>query len=100
MRRIRHGAQRPLGEDCSSSRGYTDQFWLGGPIVSAYRNVDSESNLHFLSSYRGGQLVVEYATVCFRSQEDCGPIAPDMEGSFQQTIRSTRYCWRLLCQWS
>jgi hypothetical protein len=25
-------------------------------------------------NYRGGQLVVEYATVCFRSQEDCGPI--------------------------
>jgi hypothetical protein len=26
-------------------------------------------------NYRGGQLVVEYATVCFRSQEDCGPVA-------------------------
>ena len=36
--------------------------------VSAYRNVDCESNLHFLFSYRGGQLVVEYATVGFRSQ--------------------------------
>ena len=22
----------------------------------------------------GGQLVVEYATLCFRSQEDCGPL--------------------------
>jgi hypothetical protein len=29
----------------------------------------------FPLSYRGGQLVVEYATVCFRSQEDCGPEA-------------------------
>ena len=27
----------------------------------------------FPLSYRGGQLVVEYATVGFRSQEDCGP---------------------------
>jgi hypothetical protein len=26
-------------------------------------------------NYRGGQLVVEYATVCFRSREDCGPKA-------------------------
>ena len=34
MRRIRHGAQRPLGEDCGSSRGYTDQFWLGGPMLA------------------------------------------------------------------
>jgi hypothetical protein len=32
-------------------------------------------DLPFPSSYRGGQLVVEYNTVCFRSQEDFGPIA-------------------------
>jgi len=31
-------------------------------------------------SYRGGQLVVEYATVCFRSQEDFGANA---EGEIQ-----------------
>ena len=35
MRRIRHGAQQPLVEDCKrSSRGYTDQFWLGGPMLA------------------------------------------------------------------
>jgi hypothetical protein len=34
MRRIRHGAQQPLVEDWKrSSRGYTDQFWFGGPIL-------------------------------------------------------------------
>ena len=31
---------------------------------------------HFPPNYRGGQLVVEYATVCFRSQEDFGPVGP------------------------
>jgi hypothetical protein len=35
--------------------------------------VDSEWDRAFPLSYRGGQLVVEYATVCFRSQEGCGP---------------------------
>jgi hypothetical protein len=40
--------------------------------VSAYRNVDSEWDLPFPLSYRGGQLVVEYANVCFRSQETVG----------------------------
>src|SRR5271165_815421 len=34
---------------------------------------DSERDLPLPPSYRGGQLVVEYATVCFRSQEDFGP---------------------------
>jgi hypothetical protein len=43
-------------------------------MLALPRNVDSESNLHFLFSYRGGQLAVEYATVGFRSQEDCGPV--------------------------
>jgi hypothetical protein len=33
----------------------------------------------FPLSYRGGQLVVEYTTLCFRSQEDC---APDAETEF------------------
>ena len=57
MRRIRHGAQQALVEDCKrSSRGYTDQFWFGGPMtVSAYRNVDSESN-YFLSAIEGVNL--------------------------------------------
>ena len=31
---------------------------------------------NFPRAIEGGQLVVEYATVCFRSQEDCGPIRP------------------------
>jgi hypothetical protein len=35
---------------------------------------DSERDLPLPSGYRMGQLVVEYATVCFRSQEDFGPI--------------------------
>ena len=56
MRRIRHGAQRPLGEDCSSSRGYADQILAWRPDVGAYRNVDSESNLHFLSAIEGVNL--------------------------------------------
>ena len=35
MRRIRHRAQQPLVEDCKrSSRGYTDQFWFGGPMLA------------------------------------------------------------------
>ena len=51
MRRIRHGAQQPL------SRGYAGHFRFGGPMtVSAYRNVDSESNLHFLSAIEGVNL--------------------------------------------
>jgi hypothetical protein len=33
----------------------------------------------FPLSYHGGQLVVEYANVCFRSQEDCGPIARERQ---------------------
>jgi len=41
--------------------------------VSAYRNVDSEWTYHFVRTIEEGQLVVEYATVCFRSQVDCGP---------------------------
>ena len=39
----------------------------------AYRPRDSGRDLPLPPSYRGGQLVVEYATVCFRSQEDFGP---------------------------
>jgi hypothetical protein len=30
---------------------------------------------HFPRAIEGGQLVVEYATVCFRNYEDFGPIA-------------------------
>jgi hypothetical protein len=58
MRRIRHGAQEPLVEDCKrSSRGYTDQFWFGGPMtVGAYRDVDSEWDLHFRSAIEGVNL--------------------------------------------
>ena len=35
---------------------------------------DSERDLLLPPSYRWGQFVVEYATVCFRSQEDFGLI--------------------------
>jgi hypothetical protein len=35
----------------------------------------AEWDLPFPLSYRGGKLLVEYATVGFRSREDCGPIA-------------------------
>jgi hypothetical protein len=41
--------------------------------LSAYCHVIPNGTYHFPLSYRGGQLVVEYATVCFRGQEDCGP---------------------------
>ena len=60
MRRIRHGAQEPLVEDCKrSSRGYTDQFWFGGPMtVGAYRDVDSEWDLHFRSAIEGVNLSI------------------------------------------
>jgi hypothetical protein len=43
-----------------------------GPQISSSR--DSKRDLPLPPRYRGGQLVVEYATVCFRSQEDFGPI--------------------------
>ena len=46
---------------------------LAADDVSAYRQVILESDLPFPPNYRGGQLVVEYATVGFRSREDCGP---------------------------
>ena len=38
---------------------------------------DCERDLALPPSYRGGQLVVEYATVCFRSYED---FRPDVDG--------------------
>jgi hypothetical protein len=42
-------------EGCKrSSRVHTDQFWFGGPMtVGAYRDVDSEWDLHFLSAIEG-----------------------------------------------
>jgi uncharacterized NAD(P)/FAD-binding protein YdhS len=46
-------------------------------------------------NYRGGQLVVEYATVCFRSQEDCGPVdalRPHTQVIWQQLDLDSR--WR------
>jgi hypothetical protein len=52
----------------------------------------------FPLSYRGGQLVVEYATVCFRSQEDCGPVAgrahAPLETLFASAIRRNADCHR------
>src|SRR4030095_7646258 len=67
--------QQPLMEGCRrSSRGL---HWrlpgFAADDVSAYRNVCFRNGTYYFLSYRGGQLVVEYATVCFRSQEDCGP---------------------------
>jgi hypothetical protein len=40
---------------------------LAADDVSAYRQVILNRTYHFLRTYRGGQLVVEYATVGFRS---------------------------------
>src|SRR6266436_4513191 len=52
-------------------------------------------------NYRGGQLVVEYATVCFRSQEDFGPTLGQRFGlqrNLGDTIRGSRkwlgWSWR------
>jgi hypothetical protein len=57
MRRIRHERSKlSLRIVSAGRRGYTDQFWLGRPDVSAYCNVDSESNLHFLSAIEGVNL--------------------------------------------
>jgi hypothetical protein len=61
MRRILHGAQQPLAEGClRSSRGHTDHFWLGGPILALIAtptpNRRNESNLHFLSAIEGVNL--------------------------------------------
>ena len=41
---------------------------------ASYRHGIPNETYHFPPNYRGGQLVVEYATVGFRSQEDFGPI--------------------------
>ena len=39
-----------------------------------HRHVVPNGTYHFPRAIEGGQLVVEYATVCFRSQEDFGPM--------------------------
>jgi hypothetical protein len=41
--------------------------------IRVWRHVIPIGTCHSPQSYRVGQLVVEYATVCFRSQEDFGP---------------------------
>src|SRR5580704_18791042 len=75
MRRIRHGAQQPLWRDGKpSSRAIPANSGLAADHRERLSQRYSEWDLHFLSAIEGGQLVVEYATVCFRSQEDCGPL--------------------------
>ena|SRR5271165_2195138 len=44
------------------------------PTLGTEAEAMQSSPRFFPVSYRGGQLVVEYATVCFRSQEDYGPV--------------------------
>src|SRR5271165_3988231 len=39
-----------------------------------HRHVIPNGTYHFLRAIEGDNFVVEYATVCFRSQEDFGPI--------------------------
>jgi hypothetical protein len=74
MRRMRHGAQQPLWrDDKPSSRAIPANSGLAADHRERLSQRYSEWDLHFLSAIEGGQLVVEYATVCFRSQEDCGP---------------------------
>ena len=54
--------------------GRAGRTGFGGPLtVRAYRHVIPNGTYHFLRAIEGDQLVVEYATVCFRSQEDFGP---------------------------
>jgi hypothetical protein len=55
-------------------RGFTGQFGFGGADRVLLSPRDSELIIPLPRAYRGGQLVVEYATVCFRSQEDFGPV--------------------------
>ncbi len=75
MRRMRHGAQQPLWRDGKpSSRAIPGNSGLAADHRERLSQRYSEWDLHFLSAIEGGQLVIEYATVCFRSQEDCGPI--------------------------
>jgi hypothetical protein len=73
MRRIRRAQQPFWRAGKPSSRVTLANSGLADNDRELYRNVDSEWDLPFPLSYRGGQLVVEYATVCFRSQEDCRP---------------------------
>ena len=75
MRRMRHGAQQRLWRDGKpSSRAIPANSGLAADHRERLSQRYSEWDLHFLSAIEGGQLVVEYATVCFRSQEDCGPV--------------------------
>ena len=76
MRRMRHGAQQRLSRDGKpSSRAIPANSGLAADHRERLSQRYSEWDLHFLSAIEGGQLVVEHATVCFRSQEDCGPTA-------------------------
>ena len=75
LRRIRHGWGTSWeGEAGRCGRGFTGQLRFGGADRVRLSPRDSERDLPLPPSYRGGQLVVEYATVCFRSQEDFGPV--------------------------
>jgi hypothetical protein len=69
MRRMRHGAQQRLWRDGKpSSRAIPANSGLAADHRERLSQRYSEWDLHFLSAIEGGQLVVEYATVCFRSQ--------------------------------
>jgi hypothetical protein len=73
-----YGSLERLMLNCEASSALTVsiqpmKIWLMFPPAPSSRH--SERDLPLLPSYRGGQLVVEYATVCFRSQEDFGPFA-------------------------
>jgi hypothetical protein len=57
MRRIRHGTQQPLVEDCKrSSRGYTDQFWFGGPMLALIAKLTSKRTYIFPPAIEGVNL--------------------------------------------
>ena len=74
MRRIRHG-QSTAGEGwLGGIRGFIGQFRFGAADRPRFiAHVIPNGNYHYPPSYRRERLVVEYATVCFRSQEDFGP---------------------------
>src|SRR5580704_11453230 len=92
MRRIRHGAQQPLWRDGKpSSRAIPANSGLAADHRERLSQRYSEWDLHFLSAIEGGQLVVEYATVCFRSQEDCGPTARKRALESRQKWRHQAY---------
>src|SRR5271165_4556309 len=77
MRRIRHGRSTPGGGLAGGIRRRAPSWRRrsGSRLPGAPSPRDSERGLPLPPSYRRGQLVVEYATVCFRSQEDFGPEA-------------------------